>query len=164
MESRRLPQRISCCPKHFWSCTRKISLPPSHTILMDTLLLITRVHNFVKLCTFMLLLWIQLSEDLTWGMTEQSQYVQWTQQRVGGAQYLSWASLCCTQSPYILQSMHLIYSNGLNANWFGQGSFQWWSQGSVWFRLHWRLNPFPVLLISFYDLGCSTGLTLNLWM
>lgn len=35
---------------------------------MDTLLLITLVHNFVQLCTIMLLLGILFSEDLTYGV------------------------------------------------------------------------------------------------
>lgn len=34
-------------------------------ILMDTLLLITHVQHFAQLCTFILLLGIQFSEDLT---------------------------------------------------------------------------------------------------
>lgn len=60
VESRWLQQRISC-PKDFWSCSRKIFLPISHVILMDTLLLITHVHNFVQLSTLELLLVIQFS-------------------------------------------------------------------------------------------------------
>lgn len=62
VERRWLPLRISCCPKHFWSCTRKKYLfhQLMQLILMDTLLLTTRAQHFVQLCTFILLLGLQL--------------------------------------------------------------------------------------------------------
>lgn len=145
MESRWLPQRISCCPKHFWSCTRKISLPTSHTILMNTLLLITHIHNFVQLCTLTLLLVIQFSQDLTWGMIELSLYMQWSQQRAGDAQYHSWKSPCCTSCPTSCKAFSWFIATAWAQTDLGKAC----SLGGVlevpaWFRFCWRRNPAPV--------------------